>query len=352
MRREAFLRETAFGPKSLQCVDDVFSSHRRSRHAREPNGALRKQPRLIVRGSIARVRLDRGQRLCATWQFWQFAGLRELERVIRHRQLHRTDELDSSIRVLFLDGNHDIVRACAGHIDERAEIARRNRDLAMPKPTAPPHANARERADRDAHFTHRLGGTIRVHAYTADTCHRASDHELKHKRIAFDAHEAFAQLVRRGNPRRATNLRVFFRETERQHSQPDSCDAMNYMIALERVPGPIVYGVEALARYEKAAGAYDILARCYRNAVASEQRRIDGERQFVRVELRRLLTRYAARLRDNGVPPDQMIATVKAVVRQALVRVGWKGAGAFVLELLDWGLEGYYAEPVREAACT
>jgi hypothetical protein len=124
------------------------------------------------------------------------------------------------------------------------------------------------------------------------------------------------------------------------------------MIALERVPGPIVYGVEALARYEKAAGAYAILARWYHTAVSAEQRRIAGERQFVRVELRRLLQRYAARLRDSGVPPDQMIATVKAVVSQALVRVGWRHAGAFLLEVLDWGLEGYYADPVGEAACS
>ncbi len=124
------------------------------------------------------------------------------------------------------------------------------------------------------------------------------------------------------------------------------------MIALDGVPGPIVYGVEALARYEKAAGAYDILAARYQNAVAPEQRRIAGERQFVRVELRRLLKRYTARLRDSGVPADQMIATVKAVVSQALVRVGWRHAGAFLLEVLDWGLEGYYAEPAREAACS
>jgi len=124
------------------------------------------------------------------------------------------------------------------------------------------------------------------------------------------------------------------------------------MIAVEVVPSPIVCGVEALARYEKAAGAYAILARWYRTAVVAEQRRIAGERQFVRTELRRLLQRYAARLRDSGVPPDQMIATVKGVVSQALVRVGWRGAGVFVLEVLDWGLEGYYAEPVREAACS
>jgi hypothetical protein len=124
------------------------------------------------------------------------------------------------------------------------------------------------------------------------------------------------------------------------------------MIALEAVPGPIVYGVEALARYEKAAGAYAILARWYRTAVIAEQRRIAGERQFVRVELRRLLKRYAARLRDSGVPPDQMIATVKAVVSQAIIRVGWRHAGAFLLEVLDWGLEGYYADPAREAACS
>jgi hypothetical protein len=115
------------------------------------------------------------------------------------------------------------------------------------------------------------------------------------------------------------------------------------MIALDNVPGPIVCGVEALARYEKAAGAYAILARWYRTATTAEQHRINGERQFVRTELRRLLQRYAAKLRDSGVPPDQMIATVKAVVSQALVRVNWTGAGGFVLEVLDWGLEGYYA---------
>jgi hypothetical protein len=107
-----------------------------------------------------------------------------------------------------------------------------------------------------------------------------------------------------------------------------------------------------LARYEKAAGAYAILARWYCTAVIAEQRRIAGERQFVRVELRRLLKRYAARLRDSGVPPDQMIATVKAVVSQAIIRVGWRHAGAFLLEVLDWGLEGYYADPAREAACS
>jgi hypothetical protein len=116
------------------------------------------------------------------------------------------------------------------------------------------------------------------------------------------------------------------------------------MTALEGVPGPIVYGLEALARYEKAAGAYDVLVRKYNSAVVAEQTRIAGERQFVRTELKRLLQRYAARLRASGVTADQMLATVKAVVRQALVRVGWKGAGAFLLEVLDWGLEGYYGE--------
>jgi hypothetical protein len=120
------------------------------------------------------------------------------------------------------------------------------------------------------------------------------------------------------------------------------------MIALEGVPGPIVCGVEALARYEKAAGAYDLLVRKYNTAIVAEQKRIAGERQFVRTELKRLLQRYAARLRASGVPADQMIATVKAVVGQALVRVGWRGAGAFLLEVLDWGLEGYYNEVTVE----
>jgi len=105
---------------------------------------------------------------------------------------------------------------------------------------------------------------------------------------------------------------------------------------------PLEYGLEALARYEKAARAYDVLARRYHSAIGAEQRRIDGERQFVRTELKRLMRRYAARLRANGVPPDEMIATVKAIVSRALVRVGWRNGGALVLEIFDWGLEGYY----------
>jgi hypothetical protein len=113
------------------------------------------------------------------------------------------------------------------------------------------------------------------------------------------------------------------------------------MIAPERVPGPIVYGVEALARYEKAAGAYAVLARRYRSAIYAEQRRIADERQFVRTELKQVLGRYAAWLRANGVSREQLIATVKSVVSQAAVRVGWRHAGAFLLEVLDWGLEGY-----------
>jgi hypothetical protein len=120
------------------------------------------------------------------------------------------------------------------------------------------------------------------------------------------------------------------------------------MITLEGVPVAVVYGVEALARYEKAAGAYDLLSRRYRSAVSDEQRRIAGERQFVRTELRRLLQRYAAKLRASGVSADEMITTVRDVVRQALVRVGWRHAGAFLLEILDWGLEGYYQISILE----
>jgi hypothetical protein len=105
---------------------------------------------------------------------------------------------------------------------------------------------------------------------------------------------------------------------------------------------PLEYGLEALARYEKAARAYDVLARRYHSAVGAERQRIDGERRFVRVELERLVRRYAAKLRANGASPDEMIATVKAVVARALVRVGWRHGGALVLEILDWGLEGYY----------
>jgi hypothetical protein len=103
------------------------------------------------------------------------------------------------------------------------------------------------------------------------------------------------------------------------------------------------YGLEALARYEKAARAYDVLARRYHSAVGAEQRRIDGERQFVRTELSSLVRRYAAQLRASGVPVDEMIVDVKAVVSRALGRVGWRHGGALVLEILDWGLEGYYA---------
>jgi transposase InsO family protein len=106
---------------------------------------------------------------------------------------------------------------------------------------------------------------------------------------------------------------------------------------------PLEYGLEALARYEKAARAYDVLARRYHSAVGAEQRRIDGERLFVRTELKRLVRCYAERLRADGVPADEMIADVKAVVSRALVRVGWRHGGALVLEILDWGLEGYYA---------
>ena len=101
------------------------------------------------------------------------------------------------------------------------------------------------------------------------------------------------------------------------------------------------YGLEALARYEKAARAYDVLARRYHSAVDAEQRRIDGERQFVRTELSSLVRRYAAQLRANGATADEMIATVKAVVSRAFVRVGWRHGGSLALEILDWGLEGY-----------
>ena len=102
------------------------------------------------------------------------------------------------------------------------------------------------------------------------------------------------------------------------------------------------YGLEALARYEKAARAYDVLARRYHSAVGAEQQRIDGERRFVRTELERLVRRYAATFRANGVPVDEMMATVKAVACRAFVRVGWRRGGALVLEILDWSLEGYY----------
>jgi hypothetical protein len=102
------------------------------------------------------------------------------------------------------------------------------------------------------------------------------------------------------------------------------------------------YGLEALARYEKAARAYDVLARRYHAAVGAEQQRIDGERRFVRVELERVVRGYAAKLHASGVPVDEMIATVKAVVCRAFVRVGWRHGGALVLEILDWGLQGYY----------
>ena len=105
---------------------------------------------------------------------------------------------------------------------------------------------------------------------------------------------------------------------------------------------PLEYCLEALARYEKAARAYDVLARRYHSAVGAEQRRIDGERQFFRTELSRLVRCYAARMRENGVPVDEMIATVKAIMGRALVRVGWRHGGALVLEILDWGLDGYY----------
>jgi hypothetical protein len=103
------------------------------------------------------------------------------------------------------------------------------------------------------------------------------------------------------------------------------------------------YGLEALARYEKAARAYDVLARRYHSAVGAEQRRIDGERQFVRAELERLVRRYAATLRDSGVSADEMIVDVQAVLNRALARAGWRHGGAMVREILDWGLEGYYA---------
>jgi hypothetical protein len=106
---------------------------------------------------------------------------------------------------------------------------------------------------------------------------------------------------------------------------------------------PLEYGLEALARYEKAARAYDVLARRYHSAVDAEQRRIDGERRFVRAELERLVRRYAAKLRDNGVSADEMLATVKTIVCRALGRVGWRHGGALILEILDWGLEGYYS---------
>jgi hypothetical protein len=104
------------------------------------------------------------------------------------------------------------------------------------------------------------------------------------------------------------------------------------------------YGLEALARYEKAARAYDVLARRYHSAVGAEQRRIDGERQFFRTELARLVRRHTARMRENGASVDEMIASVKAIVGRALVRVGWRHGGALVLEILDWGLDGYYSD--------
>jgi hypothetical protein len=102
------------------------------------------------------------------------------------------------------------------------------------------------------------------------------------------------------------------------------------------------YGLEALARYEKADRAYVILERRYGAAVGAEHQRIDGERRFIRTELERVVRRYTALMRANGVPADEMIATVKSVVARALVRVGWRHGGALVLEILDWGLEGYY----------
>jgi hypothetical protein len=105
---------------------------------------------------------------------------------------------------------------------------------------------------------------------------------------------------------------------------------------------PLEYGLEALARYEKAERAYNVLARRYGAAVGAEQRRIDGERRFFRAEIERLVRRYAAKLRANGLSADEMMATVKAIVCQALVRVGWRHGGALVLEILNWGLEGYY----------
>ena len=110
------------------------------------------------------------------------------------------------------------------------------------------------------------------------------------------------------------------------------------------------YGLEALARYEKAARAYEVLARRYHAAVGAEQRRIDGERQFVRTELSSLVRRYAAQWRASGAPVDEMIADVKAVVSRALGRAGWRHGGALVLEILDWGLEGYYGGPESTAA--
>lgn len=102
------------------------------------------------------------------------------------------------------------------------------------------------------------------------------------------------------------------------------------------------YGLEALVRYEKAARSYDVLARRYHSAIGAERQRIDGERQFFRTELARLVRRYAARMRENGVSVDEMIATVTAIVGRAVVRVGWRHGGALVLEILDWGLDGYY----------
>ena len=111
---------------------------------------------------------------------------------------------------------------------------------------------------------------------------------------------------------------------------------------------PLEFGLEALARYEKAARAYDVLARRYHSAVGAEQRRIDGERQFVRTELERIVRDYAARLRANGVPAEEMIADVRSVVSRALGRAGWRHGGALVLEILDWGLEGYYAGVIAE----
>jgi hypothetical protein len=102
------------------------------------------------------------------------------------------------------------------------------------------------------------------------------------------------------------------------------------------------YGLEALARYEKADRAYHILARRYGSAVGAEQQRIDGERRFIRGELERLVRRYTARMRANGIPADEMLAAVKATVSRALARVGCRHGSALILEILDWSLEGYY----------
>jgi hypothetical protein len=59
VRREALLRQVSGGPKRPQSLDNMFSLDGRAWHASEPNGSMHNGPRLIVRGTFARVRLDR-----------------------------------------------------------------------------------------------------------------------------------------------------------------------------------------------------------------------------------------------------------------------------------------------------